>query len=71
MKKIFLSLIVLLFGCNYPTYKYVIYMKDGNQVKAWEVYNEGGGVTVYEKKGHYYLSSHEYTKVIYVGPKKD
>jgi hypothetical protein len=78
MKKIIaISLLCLLIGCREKgEYQYIIYMKDGTQVKAWSVDSEGGGLIVYPKYdqinvGYYHLSSNEYTKAVFIGLKTD
>ncbi len=75
MKKYLIVLaLVFLSSCKKGDYNYIIYMKDGTQVKAWNVNSDGGGLNVSSEWGnptYYYLSSSEYKKAVYVGTRND
>jgi len=75
MKKILLllAIVLMMVSCQKKgAYQYLIYMNDGEVVKAWSVEPSGGGLSVTPPmgtSGHYYLSSSTYTKAQFVGSK--
>jgi len=66
-----LCTVIFLTACNKKgDYQYIIYMKDGTKVEAWNVIPIGGGLSVTGKWGYetyYQLSSDQYIRADYVG----
>lgn len=79
------SILAALDGCSVDLPSFIVaplptkedkqyHMKNGSKVKAFKVYPEGGGLTVYPphgESGYYYLSSNEYVKAELVPSEND